>query len=81
MASDGKTPMRIRDGQFVFIDEESCIGCTQVCRYIFARVCFITIIIICRTIPDRSTPDHIIASLLDFALVRPNCAIGVQDAG
>ena len=30
MAFDGKTPKRIRDGQFVFIDEESCIGCTQV---------------------------------------------------
>jgi len=29
MARDGKTPKRIRDGQFVFIDEESCIGCTQ----------------------------------------------------
>lgn len=30
MAYDGKTPKRIRDGQFVFIDEETCIGCTQV---------------------------------------------------
>ncbi len=30
MASDGVTPKRIRDGKFVFIDEESCIGCTQV---------------------------------------------------
>lgn len=30
MASDEKTPLRIRDGQFVFIDEESCIGCSQV---------------------------------------------------
>lgn len=30
MASDGKTPRRIRDGQFVFIDEETCIGCSQV---------------------------------------------------
>ena len=29
MATDGKTPLRIRDGDFVFIDEESCIGCTQ----------------------------------------------------
>jgi len=29
MAFDGKTPKRIRDGEFVFIDEESCIGCTQ----------------------------------------------------
>jgi len=29
MARDGKTPKRIRDGKFVFIDEESCIGCTQ----------------------------------------------------
>ena len=28
-AYDGKTPKRIRDGQFVFIDEETCIGCTQ----------------------------------------------------
>lgn len=32
MASDGTTPRRIRDGKFVFIDEESCIGCTQVCE-------------------------------------------------
>jgi len=31
MTMDGTTPKRIRDGQFVFIDEESCIGCTQVC--------------------------------------------------
>ena len=31
MAYDGKTPKRIRDGEHVFIDEESCIGCTQVC--------------------------------------------------
>jgi ferredoxin len=29
LASDGKTPGRLRDGDFVFIDEESCIGCTQ----------------------------------------------------
>ncbi len=29
LSSDGKTPMRIRDGEFVFIDEESCIGCYQ----------------------------------------------------
>ena len=32
MASDGRTPKRIRDGQFVFIDEETCIGCVQVSR-------------------------------------------------
>ena len=30
MTPDGITPKRIRDGQFVFIDEETCIGCTQV---------------------------------------------------
>ena len=30
MASDGENPLRIRDGQFVAIDEETCIGCTQV---------------------------------------------------
>jgi hypothetical protein len=30
MSFDGMTPKRIRDGQFVFIDEETCIGCTQV---------------------------------------------------
>jgi len=29
MASDNKTPKRIRDGSFVFVDEETCIGCTQ----------------------------------------------------
>jgi ferredoxin len=27
MTSDGSTPKRVRDGNFVFIDEESCIGC------------------------------------------------------
>ena len=30
MTTDGKTAKRIRDGQFVFIDEETCIGCAQV---------------------------------------------------
>ena len=29
LASDNKTPSRLRDGEFVFIDEESCIGCKQ----------------------------------------------------
>mmetsp|Transcript_21065 Transcript_21065/g.31966 ORF Transcript_21065/g.31966 Transcript_21065/m.31966 type:complete len:527 (-) Transcript_21065:111-1691(-) len=29
MAADGKTPLYLRDGQFIFIDEESCIGCRQ----------------------------------------------------
>jgi len=29
LASDNKTPKRIREGKFVFIDEETCIGCTQ----------------------------------------------------
>eukprot|EP00534_Pseudo-nitzschia_fraudulenta_P003116 CAMPEP_0201136556 /NCGR_PEP_ID=MMETSP0850-20130426/54946_1 /ASSEMBLY_ACC=CAM_ASM_000622 /TAXON_ID=183588 /ORGANISM="Pseudo-nitzschia fraudulenta, Strain WWA7" /LENGTH=579 /DNA_ID=CAMNT_0047407865 /DNA_START=148 /DNA_END=1887 /DNA_ORIENTATION=+ len=29
MANDKKTPLRIQDGEFVFIDEESCIGCMQ----------------------------------------------------
>jgi len=29
MANDNKTPLRIRDGDFVFIDEESCIGCMK----------------------------------------------------
>lgn len=29
LASDNKTPKRLRDGDFVFIDEESCIGCKQ----------------------------------------------------
>merc|ERR1712181_39604 len=28
-AYDGKTTKWIRDGEFVFIDEETCIGCTQ----------------------------------------------------
>ena len=30
LAVNGKTPKSIRDGDFVFIDEESCIGCKQV---------------------------------------------------
>ena len=29
LASDGKTPLFLEDGDYVFIDEESCIGCTQ----------------------------------------------------
>lgn len=29
MTANGQVPKRIRDGQFCFIDEESCIGCTQ----------------------------------------------------
>lgn len=29
MAADGKTPLYLRDGDFIFIDEESCIGCMQ----------------------------------------------------
>ncbi len=29
LASDNKTPSRLRDGDFIFIDEESCIGCKQ----------------------------------------------------
>jgi len=29
LCSDNKTPLRLRDGDFVFIDEESCIGCRQ----------------------------------------------------
>jgi len=29
MSNDQKTPLRIQDGDFVFIDEESCIGCLK----------------------------------------------------
>lgn len=29
LASDDRTPKRMRDGNFVIIDEETCIGCTQ----------------------------------------------------
>jgi len=29
LASDNKTPKRIREGSFAFVDEETCIGCTQ----------------------------------------------------
>jgi len=29
LAADGKTPLYMDEGQFVFIDEESCIGCMQ----------------------------------------------------
>lgn len=29
LASDGETPLRMKDGEFVFIDEESCIGCAM----------------------------------------------------
>ena len=29
LASDNKTPLWINDGEFVFIDEDSCIGCTN----------------------------------------------------
>ena len=30
LANDGKTPLYMDEGDFVFIDEESCIGCMQV---------------------------------------------------
>jgi len=33
MCSDTKTPKRLRDGDFIFIDEESCIGCNQCVSY------------------------------------------------
>jgi len=36
-AYDGKTTKWVRDGEFVFIDEETCIGCTQVC----SSLCFL----------------------------------------
>lgn len=29
LAKDNMTPLRMRDGEFVFIDEESCVGCYQ----------------------------------------------------
>ena len=29
LAADNKTPIWMKDGEFVFIDEQSCIGCTQ----------------------------------------------------
>lgn len=29
LAKDGKTPLYVDEGKFVFIDEESCIGCMQ----------------------------------------------------
>jgi ferredoxin len=29
LAQDKKTPLLLQDGDYVFIDEESCIGCTQ----------------------------------------------------
>jgi len=29
LCTDNKTPKRLRDGDFIFIDEESCIGCNQ----------------------------------------------------
>lgn len=30
LAADGKTPLYMEEGSFVFIDEETCIGCMQV---------------------------------------------------
>jgi len=33
LCSDKKTPKRLRDGDFIFIDEESCIGCNQCVSY------------------------------------------------
>jgi len=32
LASDNATPLRMRDGDFIVIDEESCIGCAQCAR-------------------------------------------------
>jgi len=68
-AYDGKTTKWIRDGEFVFIDEETCIGCTQVCllylvcHLAMPRMCYICHILTSQTFVPRlsvlkSHPHH-----------------------
>lgn len=57
MTADGETPKRIRDGQFVFIDEESCIGCAQCARISPSSFKMIEETGRARTFYQRNAPD------------------------
>ena len=56
MANDNKTPLYMRDGEFVFIDEESCIGCMQ-CANISPSSFVMLESGRARTFHQRSAPD------------------------
>ena len=57
MTSDGAFPLRIRDDAFVFIDEESCIGCTQVCMVI--HMCNLFNFLTQSSLVRHCCPEHI----------------------
>ncbi|KAG7346760.1 4Fe-4S single cluster domain of ferredoxin I [Nitzschia inconspicua] len=56
MARDGNTPLRMRDGEFVFIDEESCIGC-MMCANVAPAAFVMLESGRARTFHQRSGPD------------------------
>jgi ferredoxin len=56
LAKDGKTPLWIRDGEFIFIDEESCIGCKQ-CINVAPDSFFLLEDGRARTFKQRNSPD------------------------
>jgi len=56
LASDGKTPLWMRDGEFIFIDEESCIGCKQ-CAHASPDSFMLLDNGRARTFQQRNTPD------------------------
>jgi len=60
LASDGKTPKRLRDGDFVFIDEESCIGCKQ-CANVAPSAFVMSESGRARTYSQNNTPEVAIA--------------------
>lgn len=57
LADDGKTPLWVKDGEFVFIDEESCIGCTQCVLAAPASFHMTDYDGRARTFAQRSSPD------------------------
>jgi ferredoxin len=56
LSKDGKTPLWMRDGEFIFIDEESCIGCKQ-CTNAAPDSFFLLDDGRARTYKQRNSPD------------------------
>ena len=56
LAKDGTTPLWMRDGEFIFIDEESCIGCKQ-CTHASPDSFLLLDNGRARTFNQRNTPD------------------------
>lgn len=56
LAKDGTTPLWMRDGEFIFIDEESCIGCKQ-CTHASPDSFLLLDNGRARTFKQRNTPD------------------------